>query len=64
MKPRDKTSQKLREVYDQLDEMDTSSSRKVVREAKRTAKKHMTKHNRSLDKRELRDVMYRGNSDD
>lgn len=56
-KPRDKTSAKLREHFDELSEIETASIRKDIREARRNAKKAMTKHNRNQDKRALRDAL-------
>lgn len=62
-KPKDKTAGKLREQYDQLDEYDTTSTRKDVREAKRKLKHHMTKHDRNQEKKALRQTLYSSTED-
>lgn len=57
MKPRDKTSQKLKERFDQLGDMDSNVVRKELRAARKAAKKHMSKHNRILDKQETQELL-------
>lgn len=52
-KPTDRRAQHLREQFDELEQYDTQTTRKLIREAKRDIKKAMTKHDRNAGKRDL-----------
>lgn len=62
-KPKDRRAGKLREQYDELEQYDTQTTRKLIRDAKRDIKKAMTKHDRNAGKRDLQQRI-RGDDDD
>ncbi len=58
MKPTiDKTTQRLKDKFDELGEVETQSNKKEVREARRRIKRAIHKRERNLGKKELRDTL-------
>jgi len=56
MKPvLDKTEQLMREQFDKLDDIETATNKRDVREARRRLKQQMHKHARNVGKRQLRE---------
>lgn len=62
-KPKDRRSGHLKEQFDELEQYDTQTTRKIIREAKRDVKKAMTRHNRNEGKRDLQRKI-RGDDDE
>lgn len=64
MKPtNDKTTQRLKDKFDQLGEVETQSNKKEVREARRRIKRAIHKRERNIAKKQLRDTLE-GKADD
>lgn len=64
MKPTtDKTTQRLKDRFDELGEVETQSNKKEVREARRRIKRAIHKRERNLGKKKLRDALE-GKPDD
>lgn len=57
MKSQDKTEQILKEQFDRLGEVETSTNKRDVRHARKRIKHELHKHERNVGKRQLRDLL-------